>query len=61
MNWEKEVEFEDGEKRKVVVTAGEIQDILISNLTRNEMDEFGGELIKCAERGSPLKFSEEWG
>lgn len=61
MNWEREIEFEDGEKRKVVVTVGEIQDLLISNLTRNEMEEFGGELIKCAGLGSPLKFLEEWG
>lgn len=60
MNWEREIEFEDGENRKVVVTVGEIQDLLISNLTRNEMDEFGGELIKCAELGLPLRILEEW-
>jgi len=61
MNWEKEIGFEDGEKRKVVTTVGEIQDLLISSLTRDEMEEFGGELTKWAELSSPLKFLEEWG
>jgi len=42
------------------VTVGEIQDLLISNLTGIEMDEFGGELIKCAELGPLLRFQEEW-
>lgn len=56
MNWDQEIEIGGKGGLKVLVTVAEIQDLLMSNLTRNEMDEFGGDLIKCGVLGPSLGF-----
>jgi hypothetical protein len=49
MDWNQAFEDEDGEGNRVSITLAEIQGLLISNLTRDEVDEFGGDLIIWAE------------
>ena len=44
MDWDKEIEI-DG---TVAVSVGELHSILLENLTRDEMEEFAGEMIKAA-------------
>ena len=53
MNWDKEIEFEGKQGEKAVATLGEIQGMLMEELTREEAEEFAGELIKWAELGDP--------
>ncbi len=45
MDWEKEIEVE-GCKRKISLSIGEIQSVLMAELTKDELDGFAGELIQ---------------
>lgn len=49
MNWEKEVEVE-GKGGKVVLKLADIQDTLAEGLTKDELEEFAGEMKKWVER-----------
>ena len=48
MNWEQEIEIEGEGGIRVMATAGEIHNILMAALTRDEIEEFAGELIVAA-------------
>jgi hypothetical protein len=49
MGGSKGIEVTDGEGNRFLLTPAEIQDLLIANLKRDELDEFGGSLIIFAE------------
>jgi len=49
MNWDREIEVEGKEGEKAAVTIGDIQSILMADLTKDEVEEFAGELIKWVE------------
>jgi hypothetical protein len=49
MDWNRAFEVEDGEGGRVSITLAEIEGLLTSNLTRDELDELGGHLIIYAE------------
>lgn len=52
MNWDREIEVEGNKGVKAVATLGEIQGLLMEELSREEAEEFAGELIKWAELGN---------
>lgn len=59
MNWDKEIEVEGNEGIKAVVTVGELQSVLIGELTKDDLEEFAGELIKWVELSpAPSSFLE---
>jgi hypothetical protein len=54
MNWAKDIEVEGKEGKKAEVSVGHIQDLLMAYLTKDEIEEFAGELIKWVEFSKPL-------
>lgn len=59
MNWDKEIEVQGNEGVKAAVTVGELQSVLMMELTKEELEEFAGELIKYAELPPPSLLPEE--
>lgn len=49
MNWDREIEVEGNEGIKATVTVGELQSVLMGKLTKDELEEFAGKLIKWGE------------
>jgi hypothetical protein len=49
MNWDAEVDIEGEGRVKLSVTLAEIHSLLLCSLTKGELEEFGGELIKYAK------------
>ena len=48
MRWESEIDIEMSNRVRGCITVEEIQSLLFSSLTRDELEEFAGELIKGA-------------
>jgi len=48
MNWEKEIEIPAGNGNNVCLTVAEIVSNLMADLTKDEMEAVGSELIKAA-------------
>jgi len=59
MNWDKEIEVESQSGKKAITTVGEIQGILLEELTKEEAEEFAGELIKVLGSPRPADFGSE--
>jgi|GEM_PF-2656611 len=59
MNWNKEIEVESQSGTRAITTVGEIQDILLEELTKEEAEEFAGELIKGLSSPRPDDFGSE--
>ncbi|MCJ7645704.1 hypothetical protein MUO65_02185 [bacterium] len=57
MNWDNGIEV-SGDGGKVLVTLGELHSILLENLTRDDLEEFAGEMIKFAVM-EPVHLGEE--
>ena len=55
MNWDNGIEV-SGDGGKVLVTLGELHSLLTWELTKDDLEEFAGELIKWVEL-SPTPFS----
>jgi hypothetical protein len=48
MDWKREIEIA-GRAKRIFVPLEEIQSVLMMSLTRDELEEFAGELIKWCE------------
>jgi hypothetical protein len=59
MNWEKEIEVYAKDGKKTLVPLGDIEDILLDQLTKEEMEVLAGELIKFSELNKPLYLVSE--
>lgn len=57
INWKQEIEIA-GRAKKMFVSLEEIQNVLMMSLTKEELEEFAGALIKFAVMG-PLNIGEE--
>jgi hypothetical protein len=57
MNWDNGIEV-SGDGGKVLVTLGELHSLLTWELTKDELEEFAGELIKWVELSPALEFFE---
>ena len=49
MNWEQEIDFVGEGAAKVTVTLDILEDLLVEQLSKDEMEEFANELTKHAE------------
>ena len=49
MNWEKEIEVHSKDGNKTLVPLADIEEILLEQLTKEEMKVLAGELIKFSE------------
>jgi len=49
MDWYQEVEIQNGSDKPAVITLAELCSLLMVDLTREELDEFAGELITYVE------------
>jgi hypothetical protein len=58
MNWDQEIEIEAKNGIKGTVTVAEIQSLLMADLTREELEEFAGELIRWVEFQPPYSLWE---
>ncbi len=58
MNWDLEIEVEGKEGVKATLTVADIHNALFNSLTRDDVEEFAGELIKAAVL-SPVDLGEE--
>ena len=58
MNWEKEIELATEGTSKVTISLGILEEVLAEQLTKDEMDEFAGELIKRVEFWNGYHFWE---
>ncbi len=48
MRWERQIEVADYRK-KVLLSIGDILDILQGSLSKDEMEQFAAEIIRCCE------------
>lgn len=58
MKWDKEVELATDGAAKVTISLGILGEVLAEQLTKDEMDEFAGELIKRVELWNGHQFWE---
>ena len=58
MNLEKEIELATEGASKVTISLGILEEMLVEQLTKDEMDEFAGELIKRVEFWNGHRFWE---
>ncbi len=58
MDWDKGIEVEGKEGKKAEVSVGDIQSLLMAYLTKDELEEFAGELIKFVELSPATGFCE---
>jgi len=49
MNWDRGIEVEGKEGKKTEVTIRDIHSLLMADLTKEELEEFAGDLIKFVE------------
>jgi len=49
MKWDKEIELATEGASKVTISLGILEEVLAEQLTKDEMEEFAGELIKRVE------------
>jgi hypothetical protein len=49
MKWDKEIELATEGASKVTISLGILEEVLAEQLTKDEMDEFAGELIRRVE------------
>ena len=59
MNWAKEIEVYAKDGKKALVPLGDIEEILLDQLTREEMELLEGKLIKFSELNEPLYLVSE--
>ena len=59
MNWEKEIEVYAKDGKKTLVPLADIEEILLDQLTKEEMEVLAGELIKFSELGKPVYLVSE--
>ena len=49
MNWDREIEVEGNKGVRAELTVGDLQSVLMSEITKDEMEEFVQELVKFVE------------
>ena len=59
MNWEKEIEVYAKDGKKTLVPLADIEEILLDQLTKEEMEVLAGELIKFSELREPVYLVSE--